>query len=91
MSHTCEFTCRYALIYNSRLHLPVNLLSHKRTHIMATVDSGTGTMGDVCGQSLEARQKAGIDMGTIVRKTPTDEEIIAWAREILELPPRSTV
>jgi hypothetical protein len=25
-------------------------------------------MGDVCGQTLEARQKAGIDLGTVVRK-----------------------
>jgi len=45
-----------------------------------------GTMGQICGQSLKQRQDAGLDPGTVVLKTPSDEEIIGWARELLELP-----
>ena len=51
-----------------------------------TIYTPDGTMANVCGQSIPDRQKQGIDLGTSVQKTPTDIEIISWARELLEVP-----
>ena len=45
-----------------------------------------GKMGNVCGQSVASRAASGADVGTSVAPLPADEQIIAWARELLELP-----
>lgn len=44
-----------------------------------------GTMGDVCGQTLPDRQKAGLDIGTSVAKQPDDVTLISWGKTILGL------
>ena len=48
-------------------------------------------MGQVCGQDLPARQAAGVDVGTQVAATPSDDVIISWARELLSLPAQNGV
>ena len=45
-----------------------------------------GKMADVCKTPLPARQASGIDIGTSVSTWPADEQVIAWARELLDLP-----
>ena len=44
-----------------------------------------GKMGQICGQSLADRIKAGTDVGTSVSKHPSDDQILTWGRELLGL------
>ena len=45
-----------------------------------------GNMRLICNMSLPDRQKKGMDIGTEVIKHPADMEIIAWGREVLDMP-----
>ncbi len=46
-----------------------------------------GKMGTICGETLPQRQAKGVDLGTTVKPWPSDDDIISWARELLDLPP----
>ena len=78
----------------SRLH-PAAISRHPLStplcpHPHPTPCTSDGEMGDVCGQSLPHRQHDGMDIGTTVREYPTDEVVISWARELLDLPDSET-
>ena len=45
-----------------------------------------GNMADVCGETLQQRQSDGVDIGSSVSKHPSDEMLIEWARELIDLP-----
>ena len=45
-----------------------------------------GEFPSTCGQTLAQRQAQGIDLGSAAHPLPSDDEIIMWARELLELP-----
>ena len=51
-----------------------------------TVFTPDGTMGQVCGKTLAELQASGFDLGTTVQAWPSDDELISWARELLNLP-----
>merc|ERR1719201_1903496 len=53
-----------------------------------TIYTPDGKMGKVCNQDLPTRQHEGVDIGTSVRAHPSDEIVISWARELLDLPTR---
>ena len=45
-----------------------------------------GQFPSTCGQTLAQRQAQGIDIGSAAHELPSDDEIIMWARELLDLP-----
>eukprot|EP01043_Picozoa_sp_COSAG02_P018442 COSAG02_NODE_861_length_16429_cov_75.930680_13_plen_140_part_00 len=47
-----------------------------------------GEFPSTCGQTLAQRQAQGIDTGSAAHELPSDDEIIMWARELLDLPVR---
>ncbi len=44
-----------------------------------------GTIGDVCGESVEARRANGKDPGTSVQQWPPVEDMIRWTRQSMNL------
>ena len=50
--------------------------------------SPDGKMDNVCGKTLAQRQADGIDVGTFVKTWPSSATLIAWGREVLDLPER---
>ena len=53
-----------------------------------TIFTKNGEMENICGKTLPERQAEGIDVGTSVAAWPDDDDIIGWARELLDLPPQ---
>jgi len=51
-----------------------------------TIYSLDGTMDSYCGKPLADWQAQGFDVGTTVQKWPSPDEVISYARELLELP-----
>jgi|EP01046_Picozoa_sp_COSAG06_P029237 FK506-binding protein 2/FK506-binding protein 14 len=45
-----------------------------------------GAFPSTCGQTLAQRQAQGIDLGSGAHDLPSDDVIIMWARELLDLP-----
>ena len=42
-------------------------------------------MGSICGQTLGQRQAQGVDLGTFVASHPSEDEIMVWARAVLDM------
>ena len=45
--------------------------------------STSDTQRQVCGKDLPGAQKAGIERGSTVAKTPSDDQLLTWARDVL--------